>query len=221
MRFLVRAGSREEPRSEILDSLQTVAVVAVVRTRKPLVLRPRRHEHTDVVEAVGEPSRQLLRTFVLPARGAHRHLEPSERDPVPHEFDPEPQQEAALASLKLFPEGRIIRHPQHDAKPCGPDGESLGPSEGRVVNGETTSSRRTRRGDGGGLVSGAMINDRRDQMTLAELVEELELAHPEKVAGFERRHPDAMAAVADDDLTACEPEELDELASDLRNLLRI
>jgi hypothetical protein len=42
------------------------------------------------------------------------------------------------------------------------------------------------------------INDRRDDMTLAELVEELELSYPEKVAGFERRYPDAMAAVVDD-----------------------
>ena len=45
-----------------------------------------------------------------------------------------------------------------------------------------------------------MINDRRDEMTVAELVEELELSHPEKVAEFERRYPDAMAAVADDNL---------------------
>lgn len=58
-------------------------------------------------------------------------------------------------------------------------------------------------------------------MTLAELVEELELSHPEKVAGFERRYPDAMAAVAEDDPDACDPEELDDLASDLRRLLRI
>jgi hypothetical protein len=66
-----------------------------------------------------------------------------------------------------------------------------------------------------------MINDRRDDMTLAELVEELELSYPEKVASFERRYPDAMAAVADDDLEACDPEELDDLATDLRRLLRI
>jgi hypothetical protein len=66
-----------------------------------------------------------------------------------------------------------------------------------------------------------MINDRREDMSLAELVEELELSHPEKVAGFERRYPDAMAAVAEDDLGACDPEELDDLASDLRALLRV
>jgi hypothetical protein len=66
-----------------------------------------------------------------------------------------------------------------------------------------------------------MINDRRDEMTLAELVEELELAHPERVAGFERRYPEAMAAVIDDDLEACDPEELDDLRQDLRNLLRV
>ena len=66
-----------------------------------------------------------------------------------------------------------------------------------------------------------MINDRRDEMSLGDLVEELELSRPEKVAEFERRHPDAMAAVADDDLEACDAEELDELARDLRSLLRI
>lgn len=66
-----------------------------------------------------------------------------------------------------------------------------------------------------------MINDRREDMSLAELVDELELSHPEKVAGFERRYPDAMAAVAEDDLEACDPEELDDLASDLRALLRV
>jgi len=66
-----------------------------------------------------------------------------------------------------------------------------------------------------------MINDRRDDMTLAELVEELELSHPEKVASFERRYPEAMAAIAEDDLDACDPEELDDLAGDLRRLLRV
>lgn len=66
-----------------------------------------------------------------------------------------------------------------------------------------------------------MINDRRDDMTLAELVEEPELSYPEKDASFERRYPDAMAAIADDDLEACDPEELDDLATDLRRLLRI
>jgi hypothetical protein len=58
-------------------------------------------------------------------------------------------------------------------------------------------------------------------MTVAELVEELELSHPEKVADFERRYPDAMAAVADEDLDACHPDDLDDLVSDLRQLLRV
>jgi hypothetical protein len=66
-----------------------------------------------------------------------------------------------------------------------------------------------------------MINDRRHDMTVAELVEELELSHPEKVADFERRYPDAMAAVADEDLAACDPDDLDDLFSDLRQLLRV
>jgi hypothetical protein len=64
-----------------------------------------------------------------------------------------------------------------------------------------------------------MINDRRDNMSLAELVEELELSYPDKVADFERRYPDAMAAVAEEDLGACDPDELDDLASE--RLLRI
>ena len=58
-------------------------------------------------------------------------------------------------------------------------------------------------------------------MTVAELVEELELSHPEKVADFERRYPDAMAAVADEDLDACDPDDLDDLVGDLRRLLRV
>jgi hypothetical protein len=49
----------------------------------------------------------------------------------------------------------------------------------------------------------------------------LELLYPEKVASFERRYPDAKAAVADDDLEACDPEELDDLATDLRRLLPV
>jgi hypothetical protein len=47
-----------------------------------------------------------------------------------------------------------------------------------------------------------MIIDRRDDMTLAKLVEELELSYPKKVASFEPRHPGAMAAVGDEDLGA-------------------
>ncbi|WP_157592357.1 hypothetical protein [Solirubrobacter soli] len=58
-------------------------------------------------------------------------------------------------------------------------------------------------------------------MAVAELLKELELSHPEKVAEFERRHPDAMAAVADEDLDACDPDDLDDLVSDLRRLLRM
>jgi hypothetical protein len=48
-----------------------------------------------------------------------------------------------------------------------------------------------------------MIKDRRDDVTL--LVEELELSYPEKVASSERRYPDAMTALADDDFEACDP----------------
>ena len=66
-----------------------------------------------------------------------------------------------------------------------------------------------------------MITDRRDEMDLAELLDELELAHPEKVADFERRHGDAIAAVQEDDTDACDPDELAELAEDLRSLLRV
>jgi hypothetical protein len=70
-------------------------------------------------------------------------------------------------------------------------------------------------------MSRAMINDRRDEMTAAELVEELELSRPEKVAGFERRYPEAMAAIADEDLEACDPDDLDDLIAELRSLLRV
>jgi hypothetical protein len=58
-------------------------------------------------------------------------------------------------------------------------------------------------------------------MGLAELVEELHLAHPEEVARFERLHRDAMEAVEMDDLESCDSEELEDLRDDLVARLRI
>jgi hypothetical protein len=66
-----------------------------------------------------------------------------------------------------------------------------------------------------------MIGDRRDQMSLSELVEELHLAHPEEVAYFEREYRDAMEAIENDDLDSCDEDELDELHADLSQRLRI
>jgi hypothetical protein len=72
------------------------------------------------------------------------------------------------------------------------------------------------------------LGDRRDTMTLPELLEELEVTHPEEMAGFERRHPLAMELVVEE---GCEhPDDADdedsvdalsELAEDLRSRLRI
>jgi hypothetical protein len=73
-----------------------------------------------------------------------------------------------------------------------------------------------------------MITDPRDRMTLPELLEELEAAHPQEVAEFERNHSTAMEAVVensyeqpeDTDDSALE-EMLSDLCEDLRSRLRI
>ena len=59
------------------------------------------------------------------------------------------------------------------------------------------------------------IRDRRDDMTVEELIEELELRYPEKISDFERRHD------AYEDPDSATPEEIDDLIDDLRSLLRI
>jgi hypothetical protein len=70
--------------------------------------------------------------------------------------------------------------------------------------------------------------DRRDEMTLTELVEELEVTYPERFATFESRHPDAMEAVMEDGIESPEEAEDEELAEslvelqdDIRGLLAI
>lgn len=72
------------------------------------------------------------------------------------------------------------------------------------------------------------IVDRRDEMGLVELVEELELSRPEKVAEFERRHRDAMEAVTEDGVQSADDvdddelsDALSELRDDLTSLLRV
>lgn len=63
------------------------------------------------------------------------------------------------------------------------------------------------------------IIDPRDQMTVQELVDELHLRFPEQVAAFERRHGDAMEALEFD--SDCDEDLLENLADDLRILLRV
>lgn len=63
--------------------------------------------------------------------------------------------------------------------------------------------------------------DRRDEMEMSELVEELELRFPEKFAEFERDHPEALQAVIDDDVAGCEEELLSDLHDNLVALLRV
>lgn len=77
------------------------------------------------------------------------------------------------------------------------------------------------RGDQEGLLNRHGIVDRREQMDIGELLEELELAHPEEVADFERRHSEAMEAVEMDDLDSVDPELLDDLRDDLVSRLRV
>ena len=70
--------------------------------------------------------------------------------------------------------------------------------------------------------------DRRDMMTLPDLVAELEVSYPEKFNSFESRHPEAMLAVVEDEIESPEDaddeelrEALDDLREDVCSLLRI
>jgi len=70
--------------------------------------------------------------------------------------------------------------------------------------------------------------DPRDEMTLLELVQELEVSHPEELATFERRYAAAMAAIFEEEIDEPEEaddealsEELSDLRDDLREFLRI
>lgn len=56
-------------------------------------------------------------------------------------------------------------------------------------------------------------------MDAQELLEEAELRFPEKIAGLERRHQEAMEAIEFG--SQCDEELLDDLREDLRSLLRI
>lgn len=73
----------------------------------------------------------------------------------------------------------------------------------------------------GGLSERCVVPERHEDMDLQELLEELELSHPEKVAEFERRHYQAMEAVEAEDLDSVDPELLDDLREDLVSLLRV
>ena len=70
--------------------------------------------------------------------------------------------------------------------------------------------------------------DPRDEMTLPELLAELEVSHPEELASFERRFGTAMAAIFEEEIAEPEDaddeelaEELSDLRDDLREFLRI
>ena len=70
--------------------------------------------------------------------------------------------------------------------------------------------------------------DRRDTMTLPDLVAELEVSYPEEFVAFESRHSDAMEAVLEEEIESpddADDEELTEALNDLRedicSLLRI
>jgi hypothetical protein len=67
------------------------------------------------------------------------------------------------------------------------------------------------------------IPDPRAYMTLPELLDELEVAHPQEVADFERRHPLAITAVIEDGYEQpqeADDDELEEALTDLREDLQ-
>jgi len=65
------------------------------------------------------------------------------------------------------------------------------------------------------------ITDRRDQMDVQELAEELELRFPGEVSRMETRYPEAWYAVMDGYPESAPEEEMEDLLDDLRSLLRV
>jgi hypothetical protein len=63
------------------------------------------------------------------------------------------------------------------------------------------------------------INDRRDEMDITELVEELELRFPERIADFQRRYSEAWEAAVSGE--AGDDELIEDLCDELRSLLRV
>ena len=66
-----------------------------------------------------------------------------------------------------------------------------------------------------------MIDDHRNQMSEKELLEEMELRFPEKLAALESVYCLTIEAIIEDDIVSADPDELDDLVEQLREILSI
>lgn len=65
------------------------------------------------------------------------------------------------------------------------------------------------------------LPDQYDQMTPAELWEQMELRFPERIAQLEADYQDIIEAIVEDELESVDQEELDEFLEDIRELLAV
>lgn len=64
--------------------------------------------------------------------------------------------------------------------------------------------------------------DRRDEMSPSELVEELSLRFPERLASFEARYGEVLEAVEfDADLADLDEEDVEDCLAEIRSILRV
>lgn len=66
-----------------------------------------------------------------------------------------------------------------------------------------------------------MIEDPHNQMSEKELLEELELRFPEKMAALEAVYSLTIEAIIEDDIASADPDELDDLVEQLRQILSV
>lgn len=65
------------------------------------------------------------------------------------------------------------------------------------------------------------LPDQYDQMSPSDLLEQLELRFPERLATFEAQSPELIEAIVEDDYSQVDEDDLDELLDDIRELLAI
>lgn len=65
------------------------------------------------------------------------------------------------------------------------------------------------------------LPDRYDDMTPTELVEEFELRYPEKISQLDASYPGIIEAIADEDLSDIDDDDLEDLLDEMRELLSV
>ena len=105
VRLLVGMPSTEEPVRQVLQPVKAVLVILRwLRLREVRVRRPVSHGMRDVPEALSQPARQIVATFVLLTERAHRLLQTAERSPIPNKIAPQLKQETPLHGVELSPQ---------------------------------------------------------------------------------------------------------------------